>query len=821
MPRPPARPPGPAPLPPASSTPPTASLSTLVAGGATFLFVVLVGLFFTTRLPNNPAVTRLEIFYNIPEFLLLCLPGGDATPRPGQPALDAGSGWRYFPQRFDLLAAACLIWIAAWGLGRLVLRGIGLFPRLDTFERNLWGCAAGIGLLSVATLLLGLAGVLNPWLFRGALLAVIVAEVVLSIRGRSRTEAKGESIFERRFLTGSLLPPVVTLAVLPFLAAMLLGAMLPPTDFDVREYHLEGPKEYFLAGRIHFLPHNVYTSFPFCTEMLPLLGMVLRGDWYRGALVGQAVLMGFAPLTAAGLFFASRRWFSERVAWLALLVWLTAPWTYRISTIAYAEGGLAAFLLLALVATIRAGEAWRTDSRTAGGWFLLAGFLAGNGPACKYPGALSVAIPMFLFVAWTTLVSPRLAREPQSPAPSVRQAMGAILLFLVGGAVAFGPWLLKNLFETGNPFYPLMYSIFGGRDWDAVMHAKWQAGHPLPLGTFHGVTGFLRDQGLRFLDAFLWNDWQTPLALAALPLALFLFAVTRLRRATPDDAERSSMSRMVLGLLLLETLWLFESWCLLSHRLDRFWVPMLPILCWLAAIVLDAVMGRQTGRGAVPWLARTATVAALLGGVTLYHLAFIASGLCGNNVWLMDEKRAQKPFRNATVALLEDSSLPGAGGKVLFVGEAEVFEARFPYVYNTVFDRAIFEEWFSAGRVEAPPAAGGEGKTSAPAKYALKPVDEIRRTLAGHGITHLAVNWSEILRYRPTYTYTDFVHPDRFHELVALGLLRPLPSVQTFREFELLPPEQKQEVERWAPGMVQILGGKPIVPGVQVFEVIQ
>ena len=53
---------------------------------------------------------------------------------------------------------------------------------------------------------------------------------------------------------------------------MILGSMLPAIDFDVLEYHLQGPKEYFQAGRIAFLPHNVYTNMPFGVEMLHLLG---------------------------------------------------------------------------------------------------------------------------------------------------------------------------------------------------------------------------------------------------------------------------------------------------------------------------------------------------------------------------------------------------------------------------------------------------------------------------------------------------------------------------------------------------------------------
>ena len=52
--------------------------------------------------------------------------------------------------------------------------------------------------------------------------------------------------FDARWLLPGLL-------VAPFLIIMFLGAMLPAIDFDVLEYHLQGPKEYYQAGRIAFL----------------------------------------------------------------------------------------------------------------------------------------------------------------------------------------------------------------------------------------------------------------------------------------------------------------------------------------------------------------------------------------------------------------------------------------------------------------------------------------------------------------------------------------------------------------------------------------
>ena len=88
---------------------------------------------------------------------------------------------------------------------------------------------------------------------------------------------------------------------------MLLGAMLPAIDFDVLEYHLQGPKEYYQSGRISFLPHNVYTNMPLGVEMLHLVGMEVLGDWWWGALAGQFLIALYAPLAAVLIAAATAR----------------------------------------------------------------------------------------------------------------------------------------------------------------------------------------------------------------------------------------------------------------------------------------------------------------------------------------------------------------------------------------------------------------------------------------------------------------------------------------------------------------------------------
>ena len=104
------------------------------------------------------------------------------------------------------------------------------------------------------------------------------------------------------------------------------------------------------------MPHNVYTNFPFLTEMFALLGMVLHGDWYWGAVAGKCALFACAPLTALGLYAAGRRWFSPAAGLLAAVVYLTTPWIDRVSIIALAEGGMTFFLFATLFAAMLAVE---------------------------------------------------------------------------------------------------------------------------------------------------------------------------------------------------------------------------------------------------------------------------------------------------------------------------------------------------------------------------------------------------------------------------------------------------------------------------------
>ena len=772
--------------------------------------------FFHFTLPNsNPPVSRVDVWIDLPELLW----SNVVTPPKA-----AASSWSNLSQRLDLFAVAASIWLGSWAVGGLLLRALRIPLAMGSAERLVCACGLGLSAVSLLTLGCGLAGCLSPWLLGGALAVATMVEVSLCLGGQSSCRADvlpvggsaGASPSQDHRSTwvsltgfvsrGEQLPYLLiakglaVVAVSLFLLAMLLGSVLPPTDFDVKAYHLTGPKEYFLDGRITFLEHNVYTNFPFLTEMLCLLGMVLRQDWYWGALAGQAVLMGFAPLTGLALYCAGRRWFGETAGWLAAVIYLSTPWTYRLAIIAYVEGALSCYLFLTLFAVLLAVEALRRDggSSAASRLFLLAGLFAGSAMACKYPGLVSVVLPLGLASAMAAV------RRQKAEGRKQKAAIQAVTTFLIGTVLAVGPWLLKNLVATGNPVYPLAFGLFGGRDWDAASHAKWRAGHS-------PKTYALSDLAEKFIDVTAKADWLSPLLFGLAPLALL--AVVRSQKSNQPSSTRPTplAPRPLLFWLWLYVAYLFLQWWLLTHRIDRFWVPLIPVVALLAAVGClwsSSKLWRRTCGGFVALS-------------VLFNLGFVTTKLCGFNAYLSDLDQARAVSESWPEGIQYLNQLADAGrlprdATVLCVGEAEVFCARPRVIYHTVFDQPILRDWLA----ERP--AGDVPDRDWP----LRLIEEVRRKFESQGITHVLVNWQELLRYRMTYGYSDFVAPQRLTWLREQGLLgnpeefqRGVRDFHSLRTHKLREQDEQREVEEWAPELKKSSSGKTDFLTWQLFAV--
>lgn len=614
----------------------------------------------------------------------------------------------HLSQRVPIVLAALLIGGAAVSLGGLVLQGLGLNGMLPPLARLPLAFVSGSTLLAALLLMLGRSIGLAPWPTRISLGLLLLAGIVLRIVDR-KSPAKAPQGGPDSVAASPTSRPRwawvgLGLIVMPVLMLMTLGAMQPTIEYDALEYHLQGPKEYFEAGRISFLSHNVYTSMPSAVEMLHLLGMLVMGDWWLGALVGQLLIAGFAPATAALIGAAAYRWASARAAWVAVLVYLTTPWMFRLATSPFVEGPLCSFHAAAVLVV---GLAWsvprQEPGRSSRAW-LFAGVLAGGAMASKYPGLVSAVVPFGILVladGWR------------------KRSWRLSMAFGLGVAVAVGPWLARNVVDTGNPVYPLAFGVFGGAEWDETLDARWRNAHgPRPISAPLLASAVLDVAGR--------SDWHSPLFVLLAPLALL---------RTPG--------RRVAIILASYVLYLFATWFVLTHRLDRFWLPLLPAAAVLAGMGADWTRTRLW-QG---WLILVLVIG------TATNLVFVTTPLCGSTDWTADLDRLRVSSIEESLPTLArlDAILP-AGSRTLVIGQAGVFPLRHSIRYNTVFNRERFD-------------AIVEGKT---------PI-EIADQFHQQQISHVYVDWSEINRHlRPGgYGFSPVVTRTRFEDLVSSRVLSP------------------------------------------------
>ncbi|MFO0958086.1 MAG: hypothetical protein U0800_11770 [Isosphaeraceae bacterium] len=625
------------------------------------------------------------------QLALVALPG-IASPSTIGSGLSKLSRVEWLPQRLPILASAAWIGAGAIGIGYLILRALRLRDGFGKAERLAIAFGLGVAALGALALIAGRLGWLSPWPARIALALPVVAESICRFARRPGSEP---TAWRWPSMAGLLL--VAT----PFLVPALLSAMLPTIDYDALEYHLQGPKEYFQNGRISFLPHNVYTSMPFGVEMLHLLGMHVSGDWWTGALAGQVLIWAHAPMSAILLASTATRWATPRAGWVAAVAYLATPWIFRMASLPYVEGPLC-YQHAALIAL--ASRAWDAEEGPAGRLWAAVGLMAGSSLATKYPALISAVIP---FSGLAMAAASRL----RSPSIAARFGVGVLLIA--------GPWLAKNLVDHGNPVYPLAGKIFGGSPWSPAREAQWSAAHGPKAITAGDI---LKDS----TDVAGRSDWQSPLYGALGPLAL-------LRRG----------SRRRAAALMAYVGYIFLTWWLFTHRLDRFWLPMLPGLAILAGLGADWTPRRAWSLILVPVVS---------GGVFL-GLAHSWTDLTAFNDWTADLTvlRSSVPrMLNPALKRLDDMLPPDA--RPLLVGQAAVFPMNHPIAYNTVFDDDIFESI-------------AKGRTP----------EQVREELARRGITHIYLDQFEVDRHRKPggYGFTDFVQPAEFGRLVDAGVLGP------------------------------------------------
>ena len=142
--------------------------------------------FFSVEFDSGPKarIARWQLWSLVPELVDFIDP---PAPQPGAAVSRESlhSGWKYFPQRLDLLAVAVTILAGAWGAGHLILRAVRPPLPAKCVERTVFAFGVGLSALSLATLLAGLLGALSRPALGSLIALAFVAELLLRFGRRT------------------------------------------------------------------------------------------------------------------------------------------------------------------------------------------------------------------------------------------------------------------------------------------------------------------------------------------------------------------------------------------------------------------------------------------------------------------------------------------------------------------------------------------------------------------------------------------------------------------------------------------------------------
>jgi hypothetical protein len=308
--------------------------------------------------------------------------------------------------------------------------------------------------LAVGSLAVGWTSFLaGTFIGTAAILPLFAAGVLASlIRARAWARDVRRCLARLVALARANLLATAVLAVIGLLVVPQL--LLPLVDSDGLAYHVALPKLYVLTGHVWFVPWTVTSALVQSMEMIYLIGFRLAGGETAKFLHFGYFLASLGTLALA--VHRGRR--TRAAAMLAPLLYASAPVVLAPAGAAFVDHAATFFVLTGALILFRRGPA------------LLAGIALGAAIAAKITVAPAV---VGLFV-WATFDGLK---------PVLHRAV-AIAVPLI---VAFLPFGLRNVRNTGDPIYPLGYVLLHrdvpGITADRVAYAaQFHSSVPGPLG---------------------------------------------------------------------------------------------------------------------------------------------------------------------------------------------------------------------------------------------------------------------------------------------------------------------------------------------------
>ncbi|MBI3026884.1 glycosyltransferase family 39 protein [Candidatus Woesearchaeota archaeon] len=428
-------------------------------------------------------------------------------------------------------------------------------------EEFVFSLPLGLSTLAYTTFLIGIVG----FLYKPVIILILAVLFVILFRDIKRCLSNIANTLKKfnskslinKYYIGFDFYSILIVFIVFFAIFNFVLSFTPPWHFDVLAYHLAVQKLYLNAHKIIYLPYLFFSNLPSLVDWIYLIGLVLHNGILSN-LLGYS--LGIVFILAIYSF--CRKFFNHRIALLSSLIFYSIPMVSMLAKTAHIDVQFALFIFLAIYAL------FSYFSSKSNKWLALCAVFSGLGASTKIFGAAAVLGILLLLLL-------NMASRTASNGIGWRQFLLRLAMFGVIAIFVTSPWLLKNYFFTGNPFWPALNNIFHGKYWDENHQEDLSkminlrkpslanyARLPWDIHTQAGKSAGNIDEDLEI----------GPFLLAFLPIYLLL----------------SKKNKIINQMLLLVFIYL-SIWFFLSHVL-RYVIFIMPLVAIISAYVCEELL---------------------------------------------------------------------------------------------------------------------------------------------------------------------------------------------------------------------------------------
>jgi len=344
----------------------------------------------------------------------------------------------------------------AYGLGKQILN---LFiKKLDSLlEDFILSCGLGLALFGYIVYIIGSFGFLyQKYILLALFLCFLIAsypayKFIFGLKYRVVFNTiKNLDLFDKFLATVILFIPFVC----------LFGALAPEIGNDTLSYHLYHPKIFIENHKIGYIPFTRESLWPYLTEMLFTIGLILKS-----VTVAKLFHYFFGILSAAAVFSFTRKFFSNKTAFLATALFISAPGIFMQMTYSYIDLAQCFYSFLAFYALML----WIENKNIK--LLILSAILVGLTLSVKLLGGITLLVLCLIMLF--EFIYARIGFKK------------ALKYYFIFGFIAFiicSVWYIRSYIVLGNPVYPFLHNIFG---------TGWETNISVDVGTRKDFIGFL------------------------------------------------------------------------------------------------------------------------------------------------------------------------------------------------------------------------------------------------------------------------------------------------------------------------------------------